>query len=150
MYFRRLLSQRQPVCFVRFLAQVYQYMRQGDLHHRLVKDQKLSGSAARVAPAPFIACLAHAAGGFASADWPACVLLCLEAAKGIAYMHSERIVHRDFALRNLLVDESGHGASVCLVGSLRLLNYACVVSCLQCAWPISGCRGRFWMETAAR
>ena len=33
----------------------------------------------------------------------------LEAAKGIAYMHSEGVVHRDIALRNLLLDDAGRG-----------------------------------------
>ncbi len=75
------------------LAMVYQHMRGGDLYSLLVEKR------------------AHA-GGFTSADWPLLVRFCLDAAKGLAFAHAEHIVHRDIALRNLLLDGELRGLTI--------------------------------------
>jgi hypothetical protein len=64
--------------------QVYHLMTKGDLGTTLVKDKKLKGSAA----VPFFVWLMRfffPTGGFATADWSACVMFTLEAAKGVAF-----------------------------------------------------------------
>jgi len=44
----------------------------------------------------------------AANDVPQLMTMALDAAKGIAHLHEQHIVHRDIAARNLLVDDQGH------------------------------------------